>query len=353
MNKIASSHKIASIHLARMERRAAFMGGLKSKILSAVIEKEARESSSQNSRASKEGLKFLTSSLGYSSLDSFLKKPIVDLSDPIQKMLSYSLGKASNKAEAREMIGLFSVAFKNKDVEGMASALRLEREVVAVVLLWYIRGGKSASRSRGYQEFSETTEIQTRGLFSMSEKALGLLERLIDGGVGFLLSIFPQPVQNVARQPLKWAAMYATLLKSWWLIGTAGSIVSKIFAVGWVALAGFTPMVASLISLGITGSAVFFAIEAYIWIGETAKSLKEWSSDNTLDAVSVPFKIVWELFRSILEGTYKVSRWVFRELKSYVRLFKGEVEQGHLSMEHLSGGRVSDDEVFEGLLLNV
>lgn len=327
------------------------MKGLSSKVVSSVMVTEAIKISKNMSKESSKGLRFLVKSLNLTSPSDFSKHS-VDMGDPLQKMVSYALQKASSRRDVREMVGQFAYHYNKKNLKGMAKALDLDEEVVGIVLLSYLRN-KTASRSKQYKKITTTTDRLTDAFVGISSKSLSLLDRFIEGGAGFLLSIFPETVQNVAKHPLKWATIAALLYNSWWILGTAGSFSAKFFAVGWGALATFSPLLASLLTIGVTATSFYFMLEAFVWTGDAITTAKEWSAKNTFDAISLPFQTIWSIFRAFIIGTYKLARWAYNEVRTYFGLFSGEFKAGHLNMKHISGGEMTNEEVFDELMLSV
>ena len=145
--------RVASIHLAKMKKEAAFMDGLQELSVKAIASdlsyKAEEESKKSTSRESRSGLFWAMKSEGETP-ESLVKKALgssgkVDKDDPLTKMVLGALKKKRGTLEKIKLVGEFSHYYSKKDIKGMADVLGEEVEVVGLVMLWYAKESKTAS----------------------------------------------------------------------------------------------------------------------------------------------------------------------------------------------------------------
>lgn len=324
MNRTASAKKIATIHLARMERRAMIGDNLKEVVTKAILEKESSEIRAKMKGSTAKGLMLLAKENEASFMD-FMEKPDVDLSDPIQRLFHICLSKAESREEARDMIGAFTLSFKKRDIDGMAKALRVSNEVITVVLLWYVRDRQTnlkLATSREYLSRADSVERGFEATLNFSKSTLSLINTVIKGGVSFLTGFLPERVQHKVQAPLSLATLGVILYNSWPLMVNLSGVLASLFSAGLSVLASYSSLSASLVTIGLTGGAIFLLIEACVWFGNEKKKLKEWGSGNLFEVARLSFKIVWEIVKLIFKGVYSVASWFYDEISSYARLLQ-------------------------------
>ena len=322
MNKSASIKKVAAVHVAKMERKAFLAGSLGDSLAKAVLEKESSVVRSSLSKDAESGL-FLLAKRNAESFSDFISPEKQDKDDAAQRMFRYAFAQASSREEVREMAGKCAKAYSKQDISGMASALRLPKDVVLVVLLSYLKGNR---RNASYKSRSRSLERGFDSLLDISSSSLSLISRFVKGGVGFLRYLLPERLGDAISAPLTFGVLAGLLMSSWPIIIGASSLLAGIFTSALSALSSYSFVSASLIVLGLSGSLIYAAIEACIWLGTEVKELKEWSKGNLADALRLSFKFIWEASKMILKGLYRVSKWFMSEIKEYFSLLQKDYD---------------------------
>jgi hypothetical protein len=170
-----SSKRVASLHLAKMQKRAGVVDNLKEKVTKAVVVNEAMKIRSGISGTALKNIQELFSSHKMSL--SQMTKAKVDRDDPIQKMLSDRLSNAKTPQEASNIVGEFQAAFKKKNIKEMAKIVDVAPETMTVVLLWYVRDDKSlwVNKTGEKPEFMKTGSMEKTSniLWTYMVSALG------------------------------------------------------------------------------------------------------------------------------------------------------------------------------------
>ena len=155
-----SAERVASLHLAHLQKEASVTRGLEDLAKKAVIEdfrqKVIAVGKKKATKASNKGWAWVLKSEGADLVqviqDAKKSKSSFDSKDPLTRLLHMTLSKVSDPFEKNRIVGEFSEKYAKKDIEGMANVLGVDRDVVTITLLWYRRDVKVASkeaRSRG------------------------------------------------------------------------------------------------------------------------------------------------------------------------------------------------------------
>lgn len=147
-----SQKKIASIHIARMNKEAKITKDLSlilNKAVGSHIINEVKGQSKSTAESTK-GWEWAFKDSGASFKDAIQdvvkgRNPSLDSTDPLSKLVALSLSKTKDPFEQGRILGEFNNSYAKKDIEGMASALGQDKEVVLGVLLWYLRNDRTAS----------------------------------------------------------------------------------------------------------------------------------------------------------------------------------------------------------------
>jgi hypothetical protein len=143
--------RVASMHLARLKKEAQVtkdLAGLAAEAVSEVFASDVGKLSKTQTKTSAKGLQWVLDSEGVDPLDMMKnpnQKAKIDPTDPMSRMVAYVLKKKQNPLERMRILGEFSNSCAEKDIEGMAEALNLPKETVAIVLLSYMGGTRVAS----------------------------------------------------------------------------------------------------------------------------------------------------------------------------------------------------------------
>ena len=140
-----SAERVASLHLAHLQKEASVTRGLEDLAKKAVIEdfrqKVIAVGKKKATKASNKGWAWVLKSEGADLVqviqDAKKSKSSFDSKDPLTRLLHMTLSKVSDPFEKNRIVGEFSEKYAKKDIEGMANVLGVDRDVVTITLLWY------------------------------------------------------------------------------------------------------------------------------------------------------------------------------------------------------------------------
>ena len=149
-----SAERVASLHLAHLQKEASVTRGLEDLAKKAVIEdfrqKVIAVGKQKATKASNKGWAWVLKSEGASLVqvvqDANKSNSSFNSKDPLTRLLHMSLSKVSDPFEKNRIVGEFSERYEKKDIEGMANVLGVDSDVVTITLLWYRRDVKVASK---------------------------------------------------------------------------------------------------------------------------------------------------------------------------------------------------------------
>lgn len=300
-----SSKRIASLHIAKMQKRAGVVDNLKEKVTKAVVVNEAMKIRSGISNTALKNIQELFSAHKMSL--SQMTKAKVDRDDPIQKMLSDRLSKAKSPQEASNIVGSFQEAFKKKNIEEMAKIVDVAPETMTVVLLWYVRDDKSlwVNKTGEMPEFMKTGSMEKSSnlLWAYMVSALGWsgwiasqIVYYIGVGAGWIFNfILPSAItSNLAYVGLAkavstaWSALFLAL-------NTIGSAIMALLS--WVG--GYISFFTTLKFLGVA-VAIYYVVMLVSWgIFKTQRLPGKLF-------VETPLKMVLKFLNMIGKGLYKM-----------------------------------------------
>ena len=309
MNRHASINRIARVHTARMEKRSAFFDKIKEPVATAFLQSHAEKEKKDISGEGKAGLSFLQKELGLKTIDSFVKaigQSKYDPKDPIQKMVAEACSRAKSVGEAGDILGRFSKAYQKQDVGKMAKVVGVEKETMALVLLWYVRDNKSlavrkASLSR---ESSAEQALVLEKVLNLSGAAIAQVSHYIGAGLSWVWS-FISPSLPSGKV---WSVIYFTLNKAWGLITYAGGLALGLLKAAFVKSTATFGIMAVLKVLGL-GIIVYYALIGISWFSYKAMRLP----GRIL--IEFPLKAIFYILKRIHQGFLKISKKLYRRIK--------------------------------------
>lgn len=331
MNKTASVNRVARIHTARMQKRAMFFDSVKEDVATAFIQSEASKEQKKISSDAKSGLKFLQKRFGLNSMDSFVKaigQSKYDSKDPIQKMVAEAGAKAKSPGEAGDILGRFANAYQKQDIEGMAKAVGVQKETMALVLLWYVRENKNvkvknASRNKEalWNPFAVVPPPPPPPFLAESlvvEKVLNIggtiasqVAHFTGEGLSWVWSIIPKGVAPTLPTGKAWSVIYYILNKAWLGIVKAGGMAIGLIKAAIVKSTATFGIVSVLKVIGIA-IVVYYAILGISWMSYQITRLP------SRFLVEFPLKVIWSILKLIGKGTLKLTSWAYDKIKSVV-----------------------------------
>lgn len=349
MNRYASVNRVARIHTARMQKRAMFFDSVKEDVASAFIQSEASKEQKKISSDAKSGLQFLQKRFGLKSMENFVKtigQSKYDSKDPIQKMVAQAGAKAKSPGEAGDILGRFANAYQKKDIDGMAKAVGVEKETMALVLLWYIRNDKSvavktASRNKeafSLNPFAVATPPPPPPFLAESlvvEKVLNIggavvsqVSQFTGEGLSWLWSIIPKGIAPTLPTGKAWSVIYYILGKAWALIAKAGGMAVSLIKAAIVKSTATFGIVSVLKVIGIA-ILVYYAILGISWMSYQITRLP------SRLLVEFPLKVIWNILKLIGKGTLKLTSWAYDKIKSIISENKDLLEPNDPMMSAL------------------
>ena len=332
MNRYASVNRVARIHTARMNKRAMFFDTVKEDVSSAFIQSEAQKERKKISSEGKAGLKFLQKHFGLNSIESFVEavdKSDFDPNDPIQKMVAEAGAKAKSHGEAGDILGKFANAYQKKDIEGMAQAVNVEKETMALVLLWYVKDNKNVKVKNAslnkeaifWNPFAsvppppplpfEAQGIMVDKFLSVSGTVISEATHYIGEGISWLWSVIPQGYAPTLPAGKAWSAIYFILNKAWLGIMKAGGMALGLIKAAIVKSTATFGIVSVLKVIGIA-ILVYYVILGLSWMSYQLTRLP------SRILVEFPLKVIWTLIKLVFNGTIKLTTWAYAKIKDVI-----------------------------------
>ena len=330
MNRVASVNRVARIHTARMEKRAMFSDTVKEEVASAFIQSEAQKERKKISSGGKEGLKFLQKHFGLNTVESFVdavSKSDFDPNDPIQKMVAEAGSKAKSPGEAGDMLGKFANAYQKKDIEGMAKVVNVEKETMALVLLWYVKDNKnvkvknaSFDKQAFWNPFAaapppplpfEAQGIMVDKFLSVSGTVISEAIHYIGEGISWLWSVIPAGYAPTLPAGKAWSAIYFILDKAWFGIMKAGGMALGLLKAAIVNSTATFGIVSVLKIIGIA-ILVYYIILGLSWMSYQLTRLP------SRFLIEFPLKAIWKLIKLVFNGAVKLTTWAYSKIKEVV-----------------------------------
>lgn len=333
MNKQARQEmviRIASKKMARMEKQAHFLSGIQEK-LTALFMKEAdqrvqKELKGQSS-ASKVGLAWAAKEAGLNSFNDILQlakkgaKP--NLKDPIQRLIYERTNGMKDPVEVANLVGELSLAYKKQDVGEMAKVLKVDEEVIALVLLWYTRN-KTADEYDWGEHRVRKIDQGTEKLLNLSAKTLKVVSFLTGGNaIEWIVKLLPKG--SLIGKPLKWGWWTLLLVNRWTILSGIYSFAAANIStlVGWMlsgAGGAFLEFVA--VGLHLYTTPIWLMLFAAIALCEflnVGKAEREWGFKNPFTSLFlVPVKSIFAILKQVFTGAVKVGKAIISELKEYL-----------------------------------
>jgi hypothetical protein len=338
MYRYASVNRVARIHTARMEKRAMFFDTVKEDVASAFIQSESQKERKKISSGGKAGLKFLQKHFGLNSVESFVEavdKSKYNPNDPIQKMIAEAGAKANSPGEAGDMLGRFANAYQKQDIEGMAQAVNVEKETMALVLLWYVKDNKnvkvknaSLDRQAFWNPFAsvpapplpfEAQGIMVDKFLSVSGTVISESSHYIGEGISWLWSVIPQGYAPTLPAGKAWSAIYFILNKAWLGVMKAGGMALGLIKASIVKSTAAFGIIAVLKVIGIA-LIVYYAIIGLSWMSYQLTRLP------SRILVEFPLKVIWKLIKMVFDGAVKLTTWAYTKIKDVISEHKHLLE---------------------------
>lgn len=308
MNRQASINRVARVHTARIQKRAALLDKVKEPVAIAFLESEAEKQKKHISSEGASGLKALQKGLGLSSIDSFIKaigQSKHDPKDPIQKMVAEATSRAKSIGEAGDILGRFVNAYQKHDVKEMANVVGVEEKTMAVILLWYVKDNKSLVVRR-----ASVSKLSSPEQAAMVEKALDLvgtvgseIVKYLDSGWEWLYD-FAWPKVSAG-----WKGVLFLLDKAWWAISGAILKAGGLIKSAIVSSTSAFGLLTVLKVLGV-GVLVYYALIGFSWLSYNALR----TPGRII--IEFPLKAIYNLLKRIAKGALKVSKKLYRLIKN-------------------------------------
>lgn len=330
MNRYASVNRVARIHTARMQKRAMFFDSVKEEVATAFMQSEASKERKKISSEGKSGLKFLQKQFKLNSMDSFIKaigQSKYNPKDPIQKMIAEAGSKAKSPGEAGDILGRFANAYQKQDIEGMAKTVGVQKETMALVLLWYVKDNKnvkvksaSLDKQALWNPFAsvpvpplpfEAQGIMVDKFLSVSGTVISESTHYIGESISWVWSVIPQGYAPSLPAGKAWSAIYFILNKAWLMIAKAGGLALGLIKAAIVKSTATFGLVSVLKVIGIA-MIVYYAILGISWMSYQITRLP------SRFLVEFPLKVIWSLLNLIGKGTLKLTTWAYDKIKSVV-----------------------------------
>ena len=339
MNRTASVNRVARIHTARMQKRALFFDNVKEDVASAFMQNEAIKERKKISSDGKSGLNFLQKQFGLKSMDSFIKaigQSKYDSKDPIQKMVAEAGAKAKSPGEAGDILGRFANAYQKKDIDGMAKAVGVDKEAMALVLLWYVRENKnvkiknaSIDKEALWNPFAAVPPPPPPPFLAESlvvEKVLNIggsiasqVVHFTGEGLSWVWSIIPKGLAPTLPTGKAWSVIYFILNKAWLGIVKAGGMAIGLIKAAIVKSTATFGIISVLKVIGIA-LIVYYAILGLSWMSYQLTRLP------SRVLVEFPIKVIWTIIKFVGKGTIKMTSWAYDKIKSVIADNKDLIE---------------------------
>lgn len=336
MNRYASVNRVARIHTARMQKRAMFFDSVKEDVATAFIQSEASKEQKKISSEAKSGLQYLQKRFGLNSMEKFVKaigQSKYDSKDPIQKMVAEAGAKAKSPGEAGDLLGRFANAYQKQDIEGMAKVVGVQKETMALVLLWYVKDNKnvkvaSLDKQAFWNPFAsapppplpfEAQGIMVDKFLSVSGTVISEASHYVGEGISWLWSVIPQGYAPTLPAGKAWSAIYFIINKAWLMIAKAGGMALGLVKAAIVKSTATFGLVSVLKILGIA-FIVYYAILGISWMSYQLTRLP------SRFLVEFPLKVIWSILKFIGKGTLKLTSWAYDKIRYIVSENKSLLE---------------------------
>tara|TARA_B100000424_G_scaffold271478_1_gene274344 strand:+ start:2115 stop:3647 length:1533 start_codon:yes stop_codon:yes gene_type:complete len=312
---------------AKIDKQAHFLSGIQKKLTELFlkeaesnIEKEAKG----QSRSSKMGLAWAASEVGLNGLEDmakFAKKgEKADLKDPIQRLIYERTKSIKDPVEVANLIGEFIHAYRSRDIGEMAKTLKVDEEVMALVLLWYTRNKTADIGDERVRKIDKGTEK----LLNFSAKTLKFVGYLTGGpAIEWVVNLLPKG--SLLGKPLKWGWWSVLLIKRWAILSSAYSLATAgITSLGAYLLAGgagsFMQFVAIAFPVFVNPLTIFLTITMFLHqFCTVSKEEVDWGLKNPFSSLFVvPARSVFAILKQLFTGAIKVGKAVYTELKEYI-----------------------------------
>ena len=121
-----------------------------------------------------------------------------------------------NPVEVANLVGEFTLAYKKQDVGEMAKTLKVDEEVIALVLLWYTRSKTADDYDWGEHRVSKIDQ-GTEKILNLSAKTLKVVSFLTGGNaIEWIVKLLPKG--SLIGKPLKWGWWTVLLVKRWTIL---------------------------------------------------------------------------------------------------------------------------------------
>lgn len=309
MDRYASVNRVARIHTARIQKRSALFDKVKEPVATAFLQSHAEKEKKDISNEGKAGLAFLQKELGLKTIASFVKaigQSKYDPKDPIQRMVAEACSRAKSVGEAGDILGRFSKAYQKQDVGKMAKVVKVEKETMALVLLWYVRDNKSLAvrKASGSRVSSEGHALVLEKVLNLSGAAIAQLSHYIGVGLSWVWS-FISPSLPSGKM---WTVIYFTLNKAWGLVTYAGGLALGLLKAALVKSTALFGIMAILKVLGL-GILVYYTLVAMSWFSYQALRVP----GRIL--IEFPLSVIFDILKKVLEGSLKMSKKLYRRIK--------------------------------------
>lgn len=331
MNRYASVNRVARIHTARMQKRAMFFDNVKEDVASAFMQNEASKERKKISSEGKSGLKFLQKQFGLNSMDSFIKaigQSKYDPNDPIQKMIAEAGAKTNSPGEAGDMLGRFANAYQKQDIEGMAKEVGVEKETMALVLLWYVRDNKnvklknaSMNKNAFWNPFAvapvpplppfHAQSVVVENVLNIGGGVVSQVSHYTGEGISWLWSIIPSGYAPTLPTGKVWTAIYFILKNAWLGIMKAGGLAIGAIKASIVKSTATFGIIAVLKVIGIA-LIVYYAIIGLSWMSYQITRLP------SRVLIEFPVQVIWKILKMIGQGVVKMTNWAYDKIKFIV-----------------------------------
>ena len=345
----ASSQRVATLHIAKLKKQAnlkeRLADALYDPLMSKITEEAGQAISSSVSREAKEGWSKTFKGTSISKLPSLVKSKgaSFDLTDPLQKLVHESI-KGKGPQEKIDIVGRFNKAYLKRDIEGMANALNVEKELVLVVLLWYTRNSKSAvswNRSRRNMEraLQHGPATLSRIIKDFPPTVLKAASWITGGSViEWLVKLVPKG--EVVAKPLKWAWWTALVLNRWtvissvtkWAVATKAWLIATLSGKGFFAwllkflattlptlivkfvtffFGTFVPMLWPLL---VVLALAYFQDGFWKHLGGKGAAAKT----GIVHSLMANVKALWMIVKAVIQGALSVPKAIYEEIREYV-----------------------------------
>jgi len=159
MRELTASQRVASLHMAKMQKEGFFLESIKEKLVLGTLTTEAKAQSKMMSSDAKKGMRMLFGDAGINSPEkfaAFVKSGKADLKDPFSKIL-FKACKGKSVGETGDIAGRFFSAYYKKDIKGMAKAAAFDEKAMQLVCIHYVKDTSSfkSTTRKGEKELSK------------------------------------------------------------------------------------------------------------------------------------------------------------------------------------------------------